>query len=103
MSKIALAARRGLHKIKGMFHRVYTFRPDAALVPALAFAGAEHVSILRSKRGDSHLVAVILVIVVTVALCIIYQQQVGAFFTSVFNTLKTDVGTLYNFTLGSGS
>jgi hypothetical protein len=44
---------------------------------------------LREKKGDSHLVAVVLVICVTIALCALFKDQLITLFTNtVFPSLK---------------
>lgn len=102
MNKIVSAVRGGCHKIKSLFYRSHSFHScsSGVMTPAFAFAGAAPAAIggkLHSKRGDSHLVAVVLVIIVTVALCIIFQQQVGSFFTTAFGDLKSAAATLFGF------
>lgn len=47
---------------------------------------------LHEKNGDSHLVAIILVICVTIALCAIFQKQIyGLFVNTVFPNLSNAV------------
>lgn len=86
MNEAMVMRRNRFHKVKAFFHE----------------NGDRIAKKLQSKRGDSHLVAIVLAIAVTIALCIIFQKQVGSFFSTVFTTLGTSASTLLNFTGSNG-
>lgn len=53
---------------------------------------------LHEQNGDSHLVAIILVICVTIALCTIFQKQIyGLFVNTVFPNLSTAAKSFTNY------
>jgi hypothetical protein len=60
--------------------------------------GGKMLSKLRGKRGDSHIVAVVLIICVTIALCVVYQKQLYALFVNtVFPMLKSAAQSLTSY------
>lgn len=46
------------------------------------------------KKGDSHLVAILVIIVITLVLCYLFKTQITTFMTNVFTTMGTKMDTL---------
>lgn len=48
------------------------------------------------KKGDSHLVAILVIIVITLALCYLFKEQVTTFMSTAFTTMTAKMSALLN-------